>query len=762
MAQTYTTDDGITLVNPGTYVSQQVKSGQGSIASAGVVTIIGEADEGPSFAEESDLSTVSFAPDSFDQVVSKYGTGRLVEAFKAMVAASSDPAIVGGVSLVRMVKTNTSVAASALITRSGFGTYATMSALREGAPGNLIRSQNTVAVAEQAPFIDQIDYVPHKNVTPLSFGVRANGGLLHSVTVAAATPGPAFVQAVESVAAGIMVQGGNEVLPLSALTGITLTASAPTTSTLQVSLPAASLFVGSPAIGDVVVIPLTSTFSAAQTSVIAGVGNANVGSYIITSISNTSSSAVMLLKRISSGTTISASGAIDADFRDLIVYKPIKIFNKTSQNRGSLVGLTGTFTCTTNDGTNVVLASPSTTVWAATPSVGDLLKVPSAFAGIAAGFYLITAASASTISATRLSMGTAGTASTTVVSSPIVAGSEPITFERKEIDGVGKSLEIVGDTTAFIFTPLGVAASISNSIRFSAAELEISTNIARGQVSNTVTAGGEIVMNIGCSSANATVSITDVSAAFAISGVTQFTVAFSSFKTNADFAAFVSSKAGFSAAVTLAQFAYRSPTELDTGVFGISAANGFMPAQIKRDAYDWFTTVNGSGMISIAAEAPAGLPEATSSTFLSGGAKGGTAGADVVAAIDACQDLTTNFVLPLFAVDASVDLVNGDTESTSTYTIAAINAYTKSHVLLMSQLEQRMNRVAIVAVQGIYSVCKNMASTMASARVGVTFQQVKNVNVSGVIQTFQPLDDCGDRGGYASCCRIQGNRQEIR
>ena len=61
MAQSYTTNSGITLKIPGTYVEQQVRSNQGGIAAAGIVTLIGEANEGPDYTQESDLDTNLFS-----------------------------------------------------------------------------------------------------------------------------------------------------------------------------------------------------------------------------------------------------------------------------------------------------------------------------------------------------------------------------------------------------------------------------------------------------------------------------------------------------------------------------------------------------------------------------------------------------------------------------------------------------------------------------------------------------------------------------
>jgi hypothetical protein len=112
MAQSFTTVDGLTLIEPGTYVSLSVQSGQSNSAQAGVVTLIGEADEGPGFLDESDLSQVAYTPDQYGRVLSKYGSGRLVDAFAKIISSANDPNILGAVSLVRLVKTNMSQKAS--------------------------------------------------------------------------------------------------------------------------------------------------------------------------------------------------------------------------------------------------------------------------------------------------------------------------------------------------------------------------------------------------------------------------------------------------------------------------------------------------------------------------------------------------------------------------------------------------------------------------------------------------------------------------
>jgi hypothetical protein len=134
-----------------------------------------------------------------------------------------------------------------------------------------------------------------------------------------------------------------------------------------------------------------------------------------------------------------------------------------------------------------------------------------------------------------------------------------------------------------------------------------------------------------------------------------------------------------------------------------------------------------------------GLPEISSLySFLSGGSKGGTTSAAAVAAVDACQEIDTNFITPLFSKDATEDMASGDTESSSTYVVDAINAYVKAHVIVMSALEMRKNRLAIGSKSASYSACKDAAGQLSSFRFGLTFQDVKNVSSDGTIVQYQP------------------------
>jgi len=123
---------------------------------------------------------------------------------------------------------------------------------------------------------------------------------------------------------------------------------------------------------------------------------------------------------------------------------------------------------------------------------------------------------------------------------------------------------------------------------------------------------------------------------------------------------------------------------------------------------------------------------------LTGGTLAGTTSAAVTAAIDACERLNTNFISTLFSQDASLDIASGLTDPSSTYTINAINAYLSAHVIKMSAVLMRKNRIGLGSVMGTEANAMQQAGNIANFRMALCFQPIKNVNSSGVITTYQP------------------------
>jgi hypothetical protein len=748
MAQSYTTDSGITLKIPGTYVEQQVRSNQGGVATAGIVTLIGEANEGPDYTQESDLDANLFSPSDIASVIVKYGSGRIVDAFRAIVAAANDPAIVGSVSGVKIVKVNASSTAEAMLARAGFGDYATMSARRAGAPGNLIKYLNSVATAELAPTTGAFSYVPHYSASAVSFNLRQNGSAVDSNSIASLTDGPTFASTIENIALGTLASGGTLKKPLTSSVGnISVAVVDAGTSLIAITMPGSIASANLPSVGDSLVIPKTGDFGAAADSDIIGAADANRGAYIVTDVVNGTTTAIITAKRLNAPSGAPSVAAVLAtpisSDESVLCYTQVEVKNITGMDRQSTVGLSGvTFNTTSNsNGTFVMSLSTS---WAAQPKAGDYVKVASPFAGVAAGLYQVTTSTSSSFTCSRLSNGSSGATGSQLVAGPISQGAQPFTVLKPAIDGLGKSMEIVSEPSSICKNPAtGAAAAFATGkpLLVSGAEYKVSTTISRSNTTDTFKSGGSVIASFGCIEELADMVVGSSDIKFRINGSEIFACAYDQFPTIKDVVDFANSQTGFSGAVTTSSFNLTASSSLDRGTFKLSASSASSkPARVKKDAIEFQTNASGGSLATVSlAGVQSGLPEAMDlAQFLTGGAKGGSTGANWVSAIDACQGVITNFMVPLISKDASADILTGDTESTSTYTVDAVNAYLKSHVVDMSSLKARKNRSAIVSKSGTYEEQKQAASSLASYRVSMAFQDVKAISGSGTIVQYQP------------------------
>jgi hypothetical protein len=738
MAQSYTTDDGITLIDPGTYVSLAVLQGVSQTASAGVVTLIGEADQGPGFLDEADLSQVYYTPDQFNKILAKYGSGNIVDGASKLIAAANDPNILGAVSLIRIVKTNMSSAAQGSITQreQASPVYAVGSALKQGAPGNLIQWQSEVAIPESAPATGLFAYAPAISGSPISLGIRVNGGALNSVSITNKLAPDALVSSLSNVAAGILVNGGNK--KSVSTSGLSLTAAPLSTSVLQVTLASGNLWSNAPVVGDVAVIPAASDYGAAQLSCLAGAGSANVGTYIVTAVSNTVTSATLTLQKVAtSGALVAATGSTHSDDSDLILYSQINIQNITGSTRDFMLGVYGTYNVTLNTGTSIQIQTPASTVWNAIPQAGDIITVPAAFSTVQPGFYQVTAGTSTTVTATRLSEGSSGTGTGTQAYS---SGAEPIQLLQAVVQGAGKSLSFEGIVDSVFLNSSGQAQGLSNTQLVSAAEQISQLTVLQGvNYSKSYQGGGQVVLEVGCTSNNASVVVGPSDVQFKVGATVAFTCTFKQFLIMSDLVSYINSQTGWEASLGSARYSSLSPASLDQGTYACSSTlPGILNGRIKNDASSWQSAVNQDGLVNWTVQMP-GLPEATPSfQFLHGGARNGTTSASVVAAIDACQRLTTNFIVTLFSQDATKDIADELTDSSSTYTIDAINAYLSSHVIFMSQIEMRSNRQAFGSKQDTYANIKEEAGSIANYRFALSMQPVKGQTSDGTPTMFQP------------------------
>jgi hypothetical protein len=211
------------------------------------------------------------------------------------------------------------------------------------------------------------------------------------------------------------------------------------------------------------------------------------------------------------------------------------------------------------------------------------------------------------------------------------------------------------------------------------------------------------------------------------------------FTTMSDLAAFINSQEGYSAS-SVSSSNNLSPLKLDeVAAIGIATSGGFEAGRIKRAFHNFKVKVAESAVLDFEATATAGLPaEMMASQFLAGGAKGSTTAADIANAIPSLEGIKVNFVIPLFSRDASEDIADGLTDSASTYTIDAINALVKSHVLAMSTPKMKRNRVAMLSKQASYSAIKAAAASLSNFRANMFFQKSSQVNSTGTVVEHQP------------------------
>jgi hypothetical protein len=310
--------------------------------------------------------------------------------------------------------------------------------------------------------------------------------------------------------------------------------------------------------------------------------------------------------------------------------------------------------------------------------------------------------------------------------------------------GYGKSFELV-DSTPGDLEYIG----FSEELVVSSQEPEIQLTINR-QDTNTNESfmmEAQIALTVGYDGTSAVLSISDGVLMTTVVGGTgsNLSITLSEFTTMSDLAAFINSQEGYSAS-SVASSNNLSPLKLDeVSAVGIATSGGFEAGRIKRAAHNFKTKVAESSVLDFESLVAAGLPsETVTSKFLGSeseeykGKKGATTAADIANAIPALEGIKVNFVIPLFSRDASEDIADGLTDSSSTYTIDAINALVKSHVLAMSTPKMKRNRMAMLSKQASYSAVKAAAASLSNFRASMFFQKTSQVNSVGDVVEYQP------------------------
>lgn len=763
-----------TIVIPGAYPRINVRTPATGLGAFGIVAIVGEADSGPGTGDSSTTENIEdnfYTPTQIGNVIAKYGSGNIVEAFKALAAPSNDPLITGAVTRVYIYKTNNSTSATSSIA-SISGTYAALSADLQGILGNQLRWSVSTATASVAPTTGDFGYVPvPTSGTSALLKYRLNGGSEVTGTVSA-NQSPSTV-ATNLSSGDFLVTGGSDRSAVAGLAGVTATITA-SGSNITFQLGGVNVFPVTPSVGDLMILPSNALYGASANSSFSGTGGRNLGAYLITGVSNVTNSAVLSAVKLANNGAVSLTTpeSVSTTFsatvtNDVQIYSPLKFTNMTGVNRSSLVNLTNSGMSLTASGSSLRFNVLSTGIFgtgAHAPVVGDSLYIPSgsAFAGAGStnvGWYTLTTVSNVTSScylvASRLSNGSpVNVASATVTATP----DNDLKIVRPWLDGQKRAIEVVdnGGSTSLTstFRNLGLttsasfisAASAPTVLTGTSYEATVSINRSIDNVQESyVGLGGDVVLELGYVGTTASVVVSNTSMVFTVSGGSgaNMTLNFSNFSNLTSLAQYINTQTGYSATVSTNAFGALAPSVMDQGTYTLctSTAGTAYPCKIKKDSYDFQQAMAQSPTVSatMGSAGLLGLPEPTATdTFFSGGAKNGTTGAAFNSAIDALARINCNFVVPLFSRDASSDITDSLTESSSTYTISAINAYVKSHCIAMSTPKRKKHRLGVCSYKGTYANAKSQAQSLASQRTALTFQDIKAVGMSGAITQFQP------------------------
>ena len=318
MSLSYTTTDGQTLIVPGAYAEAQVVSTPSTLAANGILMVIGEANSGPDFTLESDLSKNTFGPDQQSDIIAKYGSGRLVDAFVGAVSASNDNNIMGSFTSFVPVKTNVSVQASGTLTNLASGVYSNVVAIAGGANGNLITTTVTSPQGELSPSTGSFILASPQVATTVSAVV--NGGAVVTSSSMSAGATPATLVTDLSPLTGVTVTGGAARGLLNSTVAITLGNVNGYQATFTITTAATNWHVA-PSVGDILYIGSGSGFTS-------GGHAGNAGTYVVQAVSSNTLTALKVIDISGTGVTRTAPvGVSDASTTssDIEAYLPVNI-----------------------------------------------------------------------------------------------------------------------------------------------------------------------------------------------------------------------------------------------------------------------------------------------------------------------------------------------------------------------------------------------------------------------------------------------------
>ena len=321
-------------------------------------------------------------------------------------------------------------------------------------------------------------------------------------------------------------------------------------------------------------------------------------------------------------------------------------------------------------------------------------------------------------------------------------------------EGAGRNFEVVSGSLLSSF-PISTGLKVSSSEDI--ATLTMSNK--RDLIDESESVGGEIVLKAGriaSGAIGAQITINATQILLINNSANEYTLSKADFGTLSELVSYINSSTGglWSAELSSVLLGQMSPSILDrvTALGAAGTGSGVRPAQIKHDAEqvrNFWDLSSSAELSTLGSNSYVGLPDAQSEIYLSGGLKGGTLSAEITNALAKFEKFRVNSVVPLFSRDATDDITDLLTDAASTYTIDAIHQAVKTHLSLMATTKKKSERQGYLSLKASYVDCKDQAATMASSRIQMLIQDIRQTDSEGIIKWFQP---------WAAACLLAGAR----
>ena len=210
----------------------------------------------------------------------------------------------------------------------------------------------------------------------------------------------------------------------------------------------------------------------------------------------------------------------------------------------------------------------------------------------------------------------------------------------------------------------------------------------------------------------------------------------------------IDAHASYTCTTTLKMAASKSALDLDA----ISTPLDIMTTTktLRAQQKELLDIINGeSSLISAAgvANVEGTIATIAAKKFLTGAVKGASTNSNFQTGMDALLSVRCNEVIPLISRDASVLSPLGLTDSSSTFTVDAVNIQAVTHCITASNTKNRSERNCYVSKKASFSAVQSAAQDLNHERASMLFQDVEVLGADGNLSFQDP---------WAAACIVAG------